>query len=300
MVGDSFQGVRVPLIQPTITKDLIGEMLKMRPRRCRIVDKSPLRAPTQVGAQHRLNFRFRETFENVLAACPVAHTEVRVGSRGDIYSYLRCDHDGIAQVKVWLAGMERLVVCRDLLAISLALDYDREGGDPDKPHTLVAQQRKVAKPYDRAPNDACYAAANHIAGLMMDAINKVGPFAAADLVIPMPPSSPRKDYDLPRLLAQQIAARSGREDGTAHIRTVRPREQAKNLSLDGKLDALDGTLEVDSGAVIGRTVLLIDDLYQSGASMNFVAMKLQQAGARAILGLAAEKTCRNDDNTPRT
>ncbi len=46
----------------------------------------------------------------------------------------------------------------------------------------------------------------------------------------------------------------------------------------------------------GRAIPLVDDLYQSGISMNFVAMKLQEAGATHVLGLAAEKTCRNDAN----
>ena len=83
------------------------------------------------------------------------------------------------------------------------------------------------------------------------------------------------------------------------IRTTRDRAQAKNLSVHQKLDAIGGTVAIDAAAVRDRTILLVDDLYQSGASINYVAMTLQQAGARAILGLAAEKTCRNDDNTVR-
>lgn len=43
-------------------------------------------------------------------------------------------------------------------------------------------------------------------------------------------------------------------------------------------------------------ILLVDDLYQSGISMNYVAMLLRAHGAAAVYGLALEKTCRNDDN----
>ena len=53
---------------------------------------------------------------------------------------------------------------------------------------------------------------------------------------------------------------------------------------------------MDAEAVRGRTVLLVDDLYQSGTSMNYVALMLLDAGAHTVLGLACEKTCRNDDN----
>lgn len=295
-MGEQNRGLR--LLQRPITRVAIGEMLRKLPRRYRIMDKDPLRGPTGSNGSYRLNFRFRETFENLLTTCPAKHRPIQDGSNGEIYAYLAGDTDVIA-VKSWLGDMDHFVVCRDLLAVSVALDYDRDGGDPDKPQTLAAQQRKAAKPYDRAPTSEHYAAANHIAAMMVDAMVKMRVYAAADLVMPTPPSSPAKPYDLPMVLAQQIASRTGVQDGTQLIRTTRAREQAKNLSVDDKLDALDGTFDVDAAAVNGRTILLIDDLYQSGATMNFVAMKLHQAGASAILGLAAEKTCRNDDNQPR-
>ena len=45
-----------------------------------------------------------------------------------------------------------------------------------------------------------------------------------------------------------------------------------------------------------HVVLLVDDLYQSGVSTNYVAMLMLEAGAKEVFGLACEKTCRNDDN----
>jgi len=44
-------------------------------------------------------------------------------------------------------------------------------------------------------------------------------------------------------------------------------------------------------------VLLIDDLYQSGASSYHVAMLMLETGAKKVFGLACEKTCRNDDKS---
>lgn len=273
--------------------------MTMRPRRWRIVDQAPLRSPSKAGGQYRLQFRFRETFANLLEWCPVSHTGARGGSNGTLYAYLNADEDGLEQVRAWLRAMERLVACRDLLAVSFALDYDREDGSPDQPQTSIAALRREAKPYDRAPSTACHGAAARIADTMLEALSAVTAYEAADMVVAMPPSEPDRPYDLPRILAAHVADRTGREDGTAFVITTRERPQLKNLGLAAKLDALDGTIAVEASAVKDRTVLLVDDLYQSGVSMNFVAMKLQQAGARAILGLAAEKTCRNDDNRPR-
>jgi predicted amidophosphoribosyltransferase len=59
---------------------------------------------------------------------------------------------------------------------------------------------------------------------------------------------------------------------------------------------LDGTIKVDHELYKGKTVLLVDDLYQSGVSINYAAMLLLDAGAKKIFGLSCEKTCSNDDN----
>lgn len=77
------------------------------------------------------------------------------------------------------------------------------------------------------------------------------------------------------------------------------RPPIKNSALTEKLGAIEGTVEADAAAFRGKSVLLLDDLYQSGVSMNYVAMVLLEAGARKVLGLACEKTCTNDDNVSR-
>jgi predicted amidophosphoribosyltransferase len=80
------------------------------------------------------------------------------------------------------------------------------------------------------------------------------------------------------------------------VRTITPRRSIKEVGLAQKLDTLLGTIEVDKGIFEGKRVLLIDDLYQSGISMNYCALLLLRGGARKVFGLACEKTCRNDDN----
>ncbi|MBF0334071.1 MAG: nickel-dependent hydrogenase large subunit, partial [Alphaproteobacteria bacterium] len=43
-------------------------------------------------------------------------------------------------------------------------------------------------------------------------------------------------------------------------------------------------------------VILIDDKYQSGVTLQYVASRLYQAGARRVYGLCAVKTMRDTDN----
>jgi predicted amidophosphoribosyltransferase len=74
----------------------------------------------------------------------------------------------------------------------------------------------------------------------------------------------------------------------------------KNLARDQKLDALVGSISVDADKVRGKSLVVVDDLYQSGLTINYVAEELRAAGAAEVFGLAAVKTLRDDDNLPRT
>jgi predicted amidophosphoribosyltransferase len=54
--------------------------------------------------------------------------------------------------------------------------------------------------------------------------------------------------------------------------------------------ALEGRIEVE-GHLDGKRVLLVDDLFQSGASMNVVAQAIKDRGhARAVHAIALTRT----------
>ena len=113
-------------------------------------------------------------------------------------------------------------------------------------------------------------------------------------VAAVPPSAPDPEFNLPIYLASEMAKRMGTEDLSGLLKTIKTRQSLKNLSLDEKLNSLVGTIEVPTK--VGGSILLIDDLYQSGTSLNYAAMLLMEAGAKRVFGLACEKTVRNDDN----
>jgi len=202
------------------------------------------------------------------------------------------------EVRTWIDDVGQFVAIRDCLAISFALDYERENGNPDESQTAVGRLRARAKPYDRAPTADTFKAANALAKLCAEALDTLTCYDVADAVVAMPPSSPDKKFDLPTHIAEVFAKKRGVEDLSHTIRTVKARKQLKNVAAAEKLDTISGTVEVDE-QVAGRRIILLDDLYQSGTTMNYVAMELLGAGAEAVLGLCCEKTCRNDDNVAR-
>lgn len=66
----------------------------------------------------------------------------------------------------------------------------------------------------------------------------------------------------------------------------------KNIfDLDERLKALDGVHAVDTAATQGRRVLLFDDLYRSGATMNVITTVLYDQGKAAeVFALTITRT----------
>jgi predicted amidophosphoribosyltransferase len=117
-----------------------------------------------------------------------------------------------------------------------------------------------------------------------------------DCVVAVPPSDPEKAYSLPKVLSAGIAKARGIKDFSVFVSTKTKRASIKSKEAAKKLPTLRGTIELEPDKFSGRTVLLIDDLYQSGTTMNYCAKLIHDAGAKSVLGLACVKTCSNDDN----
>lgn len=284
--------------QDPITTESIESVIHNSPRRMRITEESSLHEPTKDGNDWSISLPFPETFKNTFQA--MCQIELREGRKGNnMYAYIHgssSDESRVEPIRRWLRRVENYVAIRDCLALSFALDYDREDGDPKAERTNMGALRTQAKTYGRSTTGESYAAADEIANAMIAFIEVIDVYQKADIIAGVPPSDPQKQFDLPAYLARVIAPKVGMDDACDHIVTVAKRPQVKNMALNQKLSALSGTIAVDPDVVGGKTVLLIEDLYQSGATINFTAMEILNAGASRVFGLSCVKTCRNSDN----
>lgn len=109
----------------------------------------------------------------------------------------------------------------------------------------------------------------------------------------------RSADDLPASLAAVVGANLGVKVMSSNL--LVDKTQLKELSVDQKIPewnriyATEGALAL-SESVAGETVVVIDDLYQSGATMWCFARALKSWGAKAVIGLAAVKSLRDSDN----
>lgn len=64
---------------------------------------------------------------------------------------------------------------------------------------------------------------------------------------------------------------------------------------DEKLDMIQSwglTFSADLD-IKDKTVLLVDDMYYSGVTMQYIAMKMKEAGAKRVFGMALVKSLGN-------
>jgi hypothetical protein len=284
--------------QPAITPEKIQTMLTS-PRRRRLTPKwKGLGEPSVEGGDWNVGVPLKpytKAFDEVFFP-KINHIGWREGNSHTYYTYLKdVDEEDLEEIREWLEKMRGWVGIRDCLPISFALDFDRKDGNPDLNKTKIGTLREEAKPYDRTPNDSHYEAAEKLAENCIAFLNKVGCYNSLDAVIAVPPSSPEKEYSLPGIIANHIAEEWERDDLSDAVIKIKETKQAKNVALEDKLANIEGSIQV-LPKVKGLKILLIDDLYQSGITMNYVAMLLVEQGAKKVYGLACEKTCRNDDN----
>lgn len=110
-----------------------------------------------------------------------------------------------------------------------------------------------------------------------------------DLIVPVPPSTQRTVQPV-ILLANGIGDAVGLPVVQC-VTTCRPTTQLKAISdPEERRQALDGLYAVDAGRTAGKKVLLFDDLFRSGATMNAITDVLLQNG-RAHSVSALTITC---------
>lgn len=132
--------------------------------------------------------------------------------------------------------------------------------------------------------------AGQIATTMTDFLNTTSTVLdRIDLIAAMPSSTVRVTQPVIKIV-EELSKRLNRPILRA-ITKIRETPQLKDvLDPEKRRELLDGAFQVAAEKVDGKGVLLIDDLYRSGATANAVTLALMQAGAARVYFLAATRT----------
>ena len=117
--------------------------------------------------------------------------------------------------------------------------------------------------------------------------------AAADWVLPIPLSRQRlqeRGFNQALLLARQLAPSKTSADLLLRLQHTTAQSQ---LPRSERLDNLTGALAVEplrQSQLQGKTIVLIDDVMTTGATLHTAALALRQAGAAHITALVVART----------
>lgn len=117
--------------------------------------------------------------------------------------------------------------------------------------------------------------------------DKLPYFKEADCVCCVPTEHP--------VMSQVLAQLHGFnfEDISQNVYWKNKNDEIKNKDVNEKLALLNQfDLQIE-GNVRGKTILLLDDMYQSGLTLQFIAMKMKQAGADRVFGITLVKSLSN-------
>ena len=116
-------------------------------------------------------------------------------------------------------------------------------------------------------------------------------YSQADLILSVP-SSTHKTFDLPAVIASGLSKLIGKPMISSVLEKIPGRKSMKDCSsLGEKMENIVNSFIVkNTDEIQNKSIILIDDVYQSGATMIEVGKILKLGGAAKVLGLSATKT----------
>jgi predicted amidophosphoribosyltransferase len=116
---------------------------------------------------------------------------------------------------------------------------------------------------------------------------------AVDVLVPVPPSKSRSVQPV-ILVAAALAKRSCLAFQPATVARTKDVPELKNVyEYDERVRLLADAHSVDEKSVKGHGILLFDDLYRSGATMNVITVALYDHGATDVFALTITRTRSN-------
>jgi ComF family protein len=125
-----------------------------------------------------------------------------------------------------------------------------------------------------------------------------------DLIVPVPLHRTRlwrRRFNQAALLGQALSRLSGRpDDPLALIRTRRTESQGAMASAKARRNNVRGAFKLAPGrqdAIKARTILLVDDVFTTGATLDACARALKKGGAARVFALTLARVVRAPEST---
>ena len=281
MFNFSFMLSGVP--QKTITRDNLIEFIgDHETKRINFASKhAHALKKNEEGEGGVFNLPFRDTID------PILKEELNArlfNTKYGIWKPIKTDEE-YAKFETFVEKYTDIVFLRDHLDLSLVLSMNFI---EQESRTYIGELEYQAKFNNNKKAEA------ELIGVCNEWIDKLPFLKEADYICAMPGSSTATE-SLPHRIVSNLEGFDF-EDISDSVSWVSKTRSVKNAeSAEEKLQILEESgLQITEGLDLkGKTVLLFDDLYMSGLSMQYVAMKLKEAGAARVFGLCTVKSRSN-------
>ena len=270
-----------------ISKNSVLEAHKQEPRRKCFADKSGIR-----------KYKDRWTFSVKIESAKKIFEEqtglvLYYNSDYDNYWRYTEEEDEIEVIRNWEKNQGSLIYLHDCLTLSIAIESNFKNNTPGEYTTMGQLEYNGKHNHDQS-------AISQISDRVSDLIQHLPFYKDADLVCSVPSAS-YKNSDLPSSVTTLVSKKIGKQDVTAGFIFKGTKSSVKSIKYDEKWDVWEkAQVSFQNNSVISvddKTIILIDDKYQSGVTIQYIAMKLQKAGAYEVYGLSFVKTFSDTDNT---
>jgi len=113
-------------------------------------------------------------------------------------------------------------------------------------------------------------------------------------IVPVPPTRTYRTIQPVARLASELGGRLQIPVASGAIRKLKQFAELKNVyDAEERRRLLEGAFEVNASKIEDQRILLFDDLYRSGATMNAIAEVLVASGASVVYAFALTQTRRN-------
>lgn len=233
-----------------------------------------------------LNLPFDEPFETI-AKAELGYDRFLFSPKSGSSYYRRIDDvESYEKIRCFIDKYRDLVFLRDCLDLSFALSMHE---DNDFNRTTIGEHEYRLK-YKSDEQDTSENLAALIK-LMQLRLEQLPYLAKVDYICAVPSSKPFMQEIINGLCGFTFT------DISKHVSWKNKQGSLKNMEApEEKLKLIDTwqftvTEDVE---IKGKTILLVDDMYKSGVTMQYVAMKLKELGASRVFGLALCKAKGNN------
>lgn len=247
--------------------------------------KNALRKVVNQDIAGWLNLPFDVPFETI-ASYELGLDRVLFPPRSGSSYYRRIDTEQeFKKIEAFIRKYSDIVFLRDSLDLSVALSMHES--EPGVRTELGVHEYRLKYQSEKFGAEEDLAA---LTAVMQKRLEELPYFRCADAICIVPSRNPimqsivagLKGFDFSNI--SDKVSWENKEGSLKNVETAD--EKLRMVQSWGLRIAEDADLN-------GQAILLVDDMYQSGVSMQYVAMKLKEAGAKRVFGMALVKSLGN-------